>query len=179
MCVPCLSCVVFGGGPDILLTAHSGSPSPHCVSVYYIRATRWRLEWIGGAGGTWRYTLILKLLSAYITLEEYWYTKTRAVNVCETGIISSRARCACATIPPSRLHARTVFSWRDNSSVLVHSLLLPLQASVPQGVIPTLDEGEWRRKKERNKRKYECRQRREPVTWAKMMRAERAERGNF
>ena len=44
------------------------------------------------------------------------HSKTCGVYVCEIGILSRRAWCACATItPPSRLHTAAAVSWRDNS----------------------------------------------------------------
>ena len=43
-------------------------------------------------------------------------SKTRAVNVCETGILPWTAQCACATIfSPLRIHTIAAFSWRDLS----------------------------------------------------------------
>ena len=82
----------------------------------------WRHEMavgVDGRGGeTSRYMLTRKLLSIYQAPGKYWNAKTRAVNICEIGILSWRARCACAIISPSRLHTIAVFSWRDNSTLL-------------------------------------------------------------
>ena len=78
---------------------------------YCIHTTRWRLQYIGGAGvlhaTLWPQNCCMLTGPRGILI----HSKTRAVNVCEIEILPRRARCASAIItPPSRLHTADVIT---------------------------------------------------------------------